>query len=543
MDKVVIKVLPVAQGSMNLIEGYKGDDLKTLVMIDFGGTQSSDVISPISIRESINYALKKMKQRAQQPGSSTKLDYLLITHRDEDHYNFIKRLFSKNYSASVEDKIVTCSLAYDDHYDTYYADKEAVKVSASRSTNVEDDGSLHISYNEFENYRELNCVCGKYHLSINSHSSGNASLEVRISEHFKPVNITSCRIKGNLVLINDKQILLDENNKNPYEEFVDWTTKIIDEYICYKKKDELINTIKEKSRGLYKTVDEVEYLAENTPPELFKPIDKCFIGGETYKNDDEMNFIRKLSKEVVEDWSSQNSICEFDNSSVQFKIVGYYSEKTLMDLFETDSDIYSQSNATSAIGMLIDTNYTDFKFVFPGDATCHTFYAMTLDGSFDLLKKAGWTAPHHGSFITLDSKDPDIFNMLLNEADVKKMVVSAGYNNSYGLPNKSFIRQFNSMLMEKEVKFDEHELCFNDNDGSAHCWCHISTTAPLYTTLVCDNSQIGYAAYSLTYDTYEHEATMDIDKGPVIENTLYAPFTAPSSPNKTTLSKLLFIKR
>ena len=550
MATIVVTVLPVAQGSMNLIEERNDlGQLTKLILIDCGGIPNSTnmvgkYISNKAIDMSINYTLNKMNERAQLPGSSTKLDYLLITHRDEDHYNLIEKLFNKNYSSFVDGNRVFCMAGYDEYFDQYMANMDAQMVSALRKTYIVDGKSFVLSYNDFDNRMDLKYSYenGTDKLIINSQYLFNGILEVSISGNEGDNNITSCLINKDLVLINDKQIYLDSSCETLYEQFADWTAHIIDICTEYENKNYLTSKIRTISKGFHKTVYEVEDLAKNVPTDLYKPIDKCFIGGETNKQEDKMDIIRRLSKKVVADWNSAENICVFDKNSIKFEIVRYYSEKTLKELFETDSVIYSQSNATSAIGMLSDTNDTNFKFVFPGDATCHTFYAMLCDESFDLLQGASWTAPHHGSIITLESNEPDIVDKLLKKADIRRMVVSAGYNNPHGLPNRTFILKFEEMLNQKEA-VDKHELCFNNVDGNQRIWKHKSTTAPLFTTLVCNSYGIGYVFYSFLYNIAKHQVTSHIMEDLYVEDILYTSCTAPFEPEEATLSRSQFIKR
>lgn len=521
MGKIVISVLPVGQGAMNLIEGYNdSNELTELLLIDMGNemtgpkySEGFDEKKPIF--DSMQYVLSKMVERAKVSNHQRKLDLLFITHRDTDHYKFLERLFQPyNYSVDKGDGIVTCKLIYDEHEDSYTA-YDSNKVKCERTRYFLD------FYTENDPY-----ICLKYH--ITDEGSGTASLfykfhKIEISGNCKTVSFNEAsldielRNTGKCIECEDQHIISRFDNSegrfyiegdtpqeiqlnvpysNTWDLFNDWMLTLVDK-LEYEEKQEFVDFYYEISSGIYKTYDEVIAISKEVPKDLNKPIYKCVIGGIQSKAANEMDILSKLSQDVISTYDPSKDILMFQNGTSAFRLLHYYNEVELKNVFGTHS-IQSLSNATSAVGLFYENNITTgFKFLFPGDATNHTFIAMQNDINqpFELLKGSYWVAPHHGSAKTLNKMDG-----MLKDANIRKLFISAGYCNKHGHPNNSFIDDF-TRAMQSRPPETAHDICINGTDSARARanWIHRTVTTPIYTVLECKDKMIGYVWHSFEY--------------------------------------------
>ena len=99
INKVEVEILPVGQGSCNVVKGLNAaGQLEYLAILDAGGSSNFgrlDKNDP-SINETIKMLVKYMKDRAVAMGTAAQTglyaDLLLISHSDSDHYNIIHNI-------------------------------------------------------------------------------------------------------------------------------------------------------------------------------------------------------------------------------------------------------------------------------------------------------------------------------------------------------------------------------------------------------------------------------------------------------------------
>lgn len=101
MYSITVSVLPVGQGSMNLIEVYETEmfmrKLVGLTMIDCGSARSrpcKNTSLTENERAAVKYAAERMKQRFKQR-DGLYLDNLIFTHRDSDHWVLFDNLWEE----------------------------------------------------------------------------------------------------------------------------------------------------------------------------------------------------------------------------------------------------------------------------------------------------------------------------------------------------------------------------------------------------------------------------------------------------------------
>lgn len=554
MGKVVINILPVGQGAMNLIEGYDdSNNLTDLLLIDMGnkGVNREEFDESTPVGDSINYVCDKMAERLKSSNNQRKLDLLLVTHRDTDHYSFVKKLFNhSSCSGSVFSGWIKCNLVKDGYKDIYTAYGRTGEVKFERCSMPEDSDeatpsmrlNYHLQGNESGtaslNYEgngfSVNANCNIYH---NDDIAFCYVEYVYTSNRIKYRKFISSRYSisgeyGEIMADYEKEthsLKPDQPPSNIWEIFLGLLDSSVVGYFRQEDKEIYIDYFSGKWEGIYKTSEEVYAISATIPGEVSKPIYRCIIGGAYSKSSESaMDNLRKLSKEIISVSRMKKDVLKLKNGTSYFKLLQYYDEDDLEDPLNKMcvGDTYL-SNAASAVGLFYEKNEAGIKFLFPGDATRHTFTIIQKDEAlFNTLKDSYWLAPHHGSIGTLDDRQGKFLPALLKEANVKHLIISAGYFNSFGHPNASFIKKFSEAMSDCEPK-TAHDICINANDSSFNSgarWVHGDITVPIYTVLECEGTKIGYVGHSFEYMT-ESPANIEHYRYAYInsENLYYAP--------------------
>lgn len=518
MGKVVINILPVGQGAMNLIEGYDDSNILTdLLLIDMGNEMTGprysvgfDENTPVN--DSIAYVRRKMGERAISSSFERKLDLLFITHRDQDHYRFLEELFYPyNYSVRRGSGFVTCTLIYDTHKDSYTAYNpnivECVRSKYFPGFSIEDVPDICLKYRETGEKSGEVSLLYKFHgiiisVRFEAELDNEASLIIELNNTAKYIKCEDQHIisgfdnsQGRYYYIEEdtpQEIQLNMSYSNVWDLFDDWMLTLVNQ-LEYKENQAFLDSYKQISSGIYKSFDEVIAISELAPEDLYKPIYKCVIGGIQSKATDIADIFKRLSKDVISTCDTGKDILIFQNKTAAFRLLHYCNEDELKNALGLSS-IKSLSNATSAVGQFYD-NTNKFQFLFPGDATDHTFAAILKNETpFGQLKGSYWVAPHHGSAKTLTQF------AWLKDADIRTLVISAGYCNKHGHPNNSFIQEFTKAMSNCSPE-TAHYICINGNDSkrASAKWKYKTVTTPLYTVLDCKGSMIGYVWHSFEF--------------------------------------------
>lgn len=556
MGKVVINILPVGQGAMNLIEGY--DDLnrlQNLILIDFGSTPSPSALEVDEshvIDNALFYVRNKISERKSRDDSALWLDALVVTHKDEDHYNLARRLFTDSFKTEDVGNVF-CSIVskqYKTQYRFYrsgngmfcYRTNDYILSNSSHLGNMilvySDADGFYMKYNDF--YKDSsNCLVAEigpvksqqelkitYSTKFNATPNDKRVLFSRVDENRYIYISNGTEIKRSDMRLKDRC-----QYPNHYEECRDWVAKVIEAYVGFDGIERLNKLFGIMSGDFYKDRNEVDALAADIPSIMYKPIGICFIGGETAKSAGDIDMLKRLSNRVVTECDANKDILTFGNRTSKLRILCHYDEKIMASSF-VDLQVPSLNNAASAVSLFYDGNN---KFVFPGDATRHTIYLMREQKDpYKLLGNAYWTAPHHGASITMtpairyNHQQHKIYEYLLIETSIQKMIVSAGYVNTYGHPCSKFVTKFEE-IVGQQVSDPMHDICVNNNNNALPNseWVHKYTTAPIYTSLMCHGGEIAYCNHVFQFIA-NNQTPPDHEIKPcaIRENKAYSPTAA-----------------
>lgn len=179
----------------------------------------------------------------------------------------------------------------------------------------------------------------------------------------------------------------------------------------------------------------------------------------------------------------------------------YASDKVCLTYLYANARGGDSNNTVSAV-IQLELRFPGkpiYRFLFPGDPTTQTMNlisGLTLPKGYEIDYMS---APHHGSIITCDRNSLDAF---LAKLQVREMVVSAGENNGYGHPHKTFMEIAESKIRSK---CEAHSCYYNTTDGRDDRKYGIKKTAKsLYTTFVPEIQYIG-GAIKGAYEHYIYE--------------------------------------
>ncbi len=501
MYSVEISMLPVGQGAMNLIEVYAGYELVNLSLIDCGSEDGKEP-SREACEVSVDYVKRKMYENGK--GEMMYLNNLFITHRDRDHYNLFDKLFDEYYNNGYVRSDRECYfICNQNEYmsEKYYCDKVSDFYTAEivyfnnpfeygvyftfRRSSMAD---IYIQYQDTE-------------LSVDVYGTVSKDLTIDITYLVTTIYISVERYGKNKCLcksiikkgeeeeeieVEEKDCSLDEWDSYVDECFTLCSSVIDNESFFIIKFQDFVS-------AFYKNKEEISNLFQGV--EHMPPIEYLYIGGNpNQKGQMYMAFEKKArSLSYLNNFEYDQTMCQL-LENLRLEVIVRMSVEQLQQVRnQMFYQSFNANNATSAVLLLEDTSNSDFqKCLFMGDATVHTFYYMTEclgEWFMQKISNAVWTAPHHGSFNTSfgivtkqeeeESIKWDVLARLMEKSKPKEIVVSAGYLNKHGLPNKYFVEKARQFLPEKE----EHAICFNSTNNACAVWQSGRIKSALYTTL------------------------------------------------------------
>lgn len=516
MSEIAVYMLPVGQGAMNLITEYDGSDLVNLVLIDCGelrsgsnqpnNKQASDI--------SKQFVRDKMKERFEVSGRDICLDFLLITHRDQDHISFAKEIFDFDDMAMIVDDNKFFMRYHESwHDDVYTVAQRSQEMKCERTVHI--DGAKYtihtsinngfvIDYNDKESKFKANCSCNpSYYFYIHyEYESDEIEMErdiyAKIVEDNKLYTWVDYSFEGKM----------DVYESCNYVTMLDIFFNLFETYCqdlsCKKELENNFNLLKPQA---YKSYDKVLEDLGTGKTNLKQPILKCFIGGIGDQAQETINFIYSLTRDYKNDFSPDEDIFNFHDWNIGLRIIHYAEINKMLEFYPS---IDAPNNATSAVSLLYDCDDKEtFKVLFTGDATHQTFGMInSKKDAVDMLTGAIWTAPHHGSISSLCTVGETApIDELLNETQIRAVVISAGYCNQFGHPHGSFIKKFISTLRKSENKMEasHHTICYNSNDTNRGNWICQGTYCPIFTTLTHYSYVAHIFKYSANSQTFYYE--------------------------------------
>lgn len=537
MTRIEVNLLPVGQGAMNLIEIYNmNDQLVHLSLIDCGFDRTRPVrysSLPDCTAKSVDYAAEKMQQRFTQ-GGDVYIDYVLITHRDTDHWilfdNLLEKLFGTKEVTGFSENI-------------YYLQKN-IDPQTAEDFFANTDSQLY--------------------LYTRTHSSSSDRRDVRIEYEYR-IDAGTTDVPKSAVYFQDNMqnvsavLLLDLSNESCTFRSADLVTgiPILDVRLvpCPDTKPTELKIAGTHNKNTY-TYDGIFPIPESL--ETLWDIWTPFLH-DVAASDHRFDEILRLDA-ILEDGFSHDGFLHYTPETIMQrltehqqlqKIVGLFlwggyipadqgprnqpsgvgklrmrsellsvcgakevvpgdkyclSEPFYLDILERleperligirirESEPASQPailrNGTSAVSLLNNAADADFqKFLFAGDATIHTLYAM-FQNNLVFIRNSIWTAPHHGSYTTSKGKyakseqgSPeyaDLFPFLLHCFEPMAMVIQSGYLNRHGHPNITFFRWIKKVLSRKELECTAHYVYVNQNDTNTADWKLGLIDFPLY---------------------------------------------------------------
>lgn len=536
MSEVVVTVLPVGQGAMNLIEVY--DDCNALVnlsLIDCGTDRTTparfDKLDT-PVRESVEYVAEKMRERFCNQ-EDVFLDNVLFTHRDSDHWTLFDSLWEALFGQST---VVVgsegCQLRYgmnimDDGTEEEFLADLSVSMAKYRRTMCcpEKEGywsDFHCTLFFLDDREEIKMKYedgdGRYILTITFSMTesdfnlyDNKTNKMIINVALKEGSEGEGAAEG-IIIGQQRVVKLSDAYPEDYKQkalfWKDFGNYVAESETGMEMLKQLNYFFGDLSFLDYTSDDIIEWLEEYDGVE--RVIGSVLVGGSMqagHVNGGRDSGVKEMLRRA-ELLSGQNVIELARGYSYELGDMFVLSILERLELntlgrikiarAKSAGNSAIKKNATSAVSSLESNEIADFpKFIFTGDATIHTFYAMYCSEVFAERKNAVWTAPHHGSWKTINgmlSKEEDLplFPILLNEFDPHTAIISAGFENRHGHPNLTFVQWMRNYLNEKKKKGSRHLIYYNSNDESAANWNTGIIDENLFTIL--EDSESGLTA-------------------------------------------------
>lgn len=545
MSKIRVSMLPVAQGAMNLIEVYDDEsNLINLTLIDCGAEQSRENVC----QTSIEYVQDRMKARLDV--DRVMFDNVIITHLDKDHWNLLYKLFpSKFVTKHIIVQTVRIGIL---HMEERVADGretcETNVINSQFSSMVYTsylkryvDGSYKdVKYDKLtgkgryivEYYDEEYDIFGmKLEIFIREETYLQITFEDHKSLRFARANA----YEDGVYLKNytqSSEIFSSNYNLNEWESIIGTYTACIESILKdISGKPDVYDRILHMLDGMPELIKKVSDDLQATVP-TDKYITNFYAGGDTEQRnkytsvDEALLFAEVISDFFHADISSINNIKIDIGDSWELDIVERYNVGQIPSVYNGSSITQSsiKKNATSAVSVLYAKADADlFKVFFPGDATVHTFYKLLQYQK--IIQDAVWSAPHHGSYVTMKGyvsrkEKIELFPLILEKYQPREIVISAGYKNNYGLPNKLFIKRAGEYIKSRKNISQNHYLIFNNDKPSRIEWKYSLANIPIYTLLNVNNEKTKYCCIYINEDSGEKYYT-DFDYYDEIEDVKY----------------------
>lgn len=520
MAEVIVSMLPVGQGAMNLIEIYdNGGQLVNLSLVDCGAEYSKRA-NPATLKRNekacVQYVMQRMELRYNR-GDKLMLDYVFITHLDGDHWSLYSALFEMIFSQNLIINLNTneriCFSIIDDFFDYvefFESEKEKycgargsketflfseylgildfeviyMENSKTETLNVEFPDLEFYMESELINSQELNILVeiGNYEIAVKAISDNNIAC-ASIKESGEDIKEETFGIQnyGNVleaIMCCLKKII----NVNELEEFQKYFEYIYvqAQSIVFPNEDYIMNALRTKEDARVGIINGFIY---GGSIKHASPSAKEFLR--------KMNVVARKCLEGVENSTYDLYRDSNEDKSFFMKIVARLSA----DMLKNDSR-FKQSylnivrNATSMICVLQCNECP--VVLFSGDATMHTIqYMWKFTGQkMSEIQNAVWTAPHHGSFRTMNGIEFSAF--MLNYAFPKAMIISAGFNSRHGHPHGSFINWTKVYFEGMRKQVNEHYICYNkfDYERKNAYWVMEKVSIPVYTSVCFDGIMI-----------------------------------------------------
>lgn len=181
--------------------------------------------------------------------------------------------------------------------------------------------------------------------------------------------------------------------------------------------------------------------------------------------------------------------------------------------------------------------------VFPGDTTAQgMFYQIYKDTFKELSNHHLLVAPHHGSWKTATgyfhngSEQIEIIALYLRSVSPNYHLISAGADNRYGHPQKTYVNCAMDTSIDKRLaKSVPHGIYYYDDNGTTSQF--YTGNMALFTTWAELNAYPGYISFLFAFDPYTTQAFayMPSNRGICIpllawDDTFPLPTAAPSAP-------------
>lgn len=411
----------VGQGLFNLLIETDSEGNHFCGLFDCGTIAAAYENSPEDILENASERIKQIGH----------LDFIVISHQDEDHWNLLIKLLCKIYPTDLERK-------------RYIIDDKLVKVSTDSKiieTEIMKEESYQLMHVDFSYKSTLRVKREEEKICYDYKIKGNDTEELE-----DDIPCFSVYVEKSGRTYNRNSLII-----SPYSE-IDYVPPIYGVDLEEEDLKRIILTqidyapfwynitnkaVKKRFKYLWEKKDEIDHFEEYKSD----AIDRSVYDTEIYLGGSKRSFGYLRLEETLQLFGNVNVI----ENGILYLMHGNFlahDKVALVDISEYEEQSLNQRaimrNATSLMAVY---KSIDQKFFFPGDATIQTFNALNAIKK-DFLYLDYMTAPHHGSRKTNIAMDEK--GIMESQQPVKQfvkkhqpsIVVFSAKHNKFGHPDK-----------------------------------------------------------------------------------------------------------
>jgi len=536
IDKVEVEILPVGQGSCNVVKGLNAaGQLEYLAILDAGG----DGTSKSPAKEAKALLEKYMKDRAAAIGPTAQTDHyadlLLISHSDSDHYSIISEIVNEKEAhisiSSDSTKKKTIERIYSSGKSYVYEFYENIPAEYIYKY-ISNKGLYEITYlsNDPDDFLENI----DFYDGIDKIESLSATHSFSLTYKEKQLHLvfdektTFIGISDEYADEHDYEIDIDKTINAPYHlkcvlDFLEKNINSIEDdepkdiictIICNLKNAIGTLSVGNKKPLLEINISEIQSKLNRTPPKI-NTIEFGKVITSRSSNEPGMIDILKLKKvyNIYSTYIELYIICiENKSDNIRFYKQQYRIVRTNNQNF--DDHFRNMNSIITVVGI----TGVGPKYIFPGDATVQNLWYNGINNAINAALIHGngnnfLALPHHGSHRTSHGEYNDggtkktVFTEFLKKADPQYLYVSAGYESHHGHPNIWTMNECAAYLAGKTALY-EHIVYYNRSNDSTKNFAFCKYDKPLFgtVTLTADTTtpanphKIEAAGYRITFN-------------------------------------------
>lgn len=538
-ERVELNVLAVGQGSCNLVAIYNADDkLVQLDLIDCG--RRGGKIDSATLNAQMELIREQMQARAETADVAVKyyLDHLIISHADADHINLLTSsyLLKGLIPKKIEKEFASFTFSNADYeilLGKYVLLERKNEVMQIQTYTYKID--LSSAWNDF-----AQTVDAEFTLRWSCYPNMEQAILWVGSEIYYDFFDQEQYISMYMVFrwnLRDELVLKEITCEIEYEDYVDtfetyYLTKFLSKltrtskngdpygnincmqdnldemlqwmmsYLDLNKQEIILSFIRKTTaevdslQGIHTVLDlecAMSILGDDEKEEGNCIIEEIIMGGLSSGSTENKKTVNAILNKLG-CYNDYGVIYMEKSGNLQQEETIYLQKLPRCGTYGENLELHDEIRDENAGSITYSAKVFDQWIVLPGDATGDTmWYFLHSLWSDETVPKGAWmAAPHHGSNVTTISKvfmpDHTLLEEYLGNIEPSEIIVSAGYENSFGHPHCEFLNIAQSIMPEMQ----NLQPSFPCSEGARTLWGNWSGTQNIHSCLSISDGKCGY---------------------------------------------------